>query len=93
MNKPKKIPLRKCVITNEQHPKMEMFRIVRNPEGIVAIDLTGKLRGHGAYVVKDKNVIMNAKKKKALDHHLEAPVPDAIYDELLKMLEGVNGTK
>lgn len=30
--KVKKVPLRKCVVTNEQYPKMEMFRIVRTPE-------------------------------------------------------------
>ena len=54
--KPKKVPLRKCVITNEQYPKMEMFRIVRTPENEVVIDLTGKVRGHGAYVCKKNNV-------------------------------------
>ena len=35
--KVKKVPLRKCVITNEQYPKMEMFRIVRTPENEVFI--------------------------------------------------------
>ena len=37
--KVRKVPLRKCVATNEQHPKMEMFRIVRTPENEVVIDL------------------------------------------------------
>ena len=41
--KVRKVPLRKCVATNEQHPKMEMFRIVRTPENEVVIDLTGKV--------------------------------------------------
>ena len=40
MLKAKKIPLRKCIVTNEQFPKMEMFRIVRTPEGNVVVDLT-----------------------------------------------------
>lgn len=52
--KVRKVPLRKCVATNEQHPKMEMFRIVRTPENEVVIDLTGKVRGHGAYLSKKK---------------------------------------
>ena len=38
--KVRKVPLRKCVATNEQHPKMEMFRIVRTPENEVVIDLS-----------------------------------------------------
>lgn len=83
----KKVPLRKCVITNEQHPKMEMFRIVRDNTGNVIVDTTGKARGHGAYVSKNKDVILSAKKKKTLERYLEVKVPDNIYDELLTLLE------
>ena len=85
--KVKKVPLRKCVVTNEQHPKMEMFRVVRTPEGEVVVDLTGKVRGHGAYVSKKKTTILAAQKKKTLNRHLECEIPEAIYDELLKLIE------
>ena len=84
--KEKKIPLRKCVITGEQHPKGEMFRVVRTPEGDVVIDLTGKVRGHGAYVSKDTKVIDLARKKTTLNRALEIEVPDKIYDELIEKL-------
>ncbi|MBR2891105.1 MAG: YlxR family protein [Bacilli bacterium] len=84
--KEKKIPLRKCVITNEQHPKSELIRVVRTPEKEVVIDLTGKVRGHGAYVCKDKKVIELAQKKKTLDRALEIAIPDEIYDELKKLV-------
>ena len=69
--KVRKVPLRKCVATNEQHPKMEMFRIVRTPENEVVIDLTGKVRGHGAYLSKKKSAIMLAKRKQIL-HYWES---------------------
>ena len=85
--KVRKIPLRKCVATNEQHPKMEMFRIVRTPENQVVIDLTGKVRGHGAYLSKKKSAILLAKKKQILNHHLEIEVPDQIFDELLELIK------
>ncbi len=85
--KPKKVPLRKCVITNEQHPKMEMFRVVRTPENTVVVDLTGKVRGHGAYVCKKKSVIQTAMKKKTLDRHLEVQVPESVYIEMIEILE------
>ena len=85
--KVKKIPLRKCVATNEQLPKSEMFRIVRTPEETVCVDTTGKVRGHGAYLKKDKTVIKNAKKKKVLDRYLEIPVPEEIYEQLLELLK------
>ncbi len=85
--KVKKVPMRKCVITNEQHPKMEMFRVVRTPENEVVVDLTGKVRGHGAYVCKKKSAIQTAMKKKTLDRHLEVVVPDSVYQEMLNLLE------
>lgn len=87
MNKVKKIPLRKCVVTNERFEKKQLIRIVRSPEGIVIVDKTGKANGRGAYVSKTKAVILQAKKTKVLERHLETPVPDEIYDELLKLIE------
>ena len=38
----KKVPLRKCVATGEQLPKKELIRIVKNKEGEVSVDPTGK---------------------------------------------------
>ncbi|HEY8395950.1 MAG TPA: YlxR family protein [Bacilli bacterium] len=84
--KQKKVPLRTCVVTKEQYPKGEMFRIVRTNEGEILIDDTGKARGRGAYLSKSKSVINKARQKKILDRHLEVAVPDTIYDELLKRL-------
>lgn len=83
----KKIPLRKCVATGEQCPKKELIRIVKNKEGEVFIDYTGKLNGRGAYLKKSKEAIELAKKKGSLDRSLETKVPEAIYEELLKNVE------
>jgi len=81
--KQKKVPLRKCIITNERFPKQELLRVVKNKEGIVAIDQTGKMNGRGAYLKKDLTVIKKAIKTKKLDRHLETTIPETIYDELL----------
>lgn len=86
MNKPKKVPMRRCVATNEQFPKKELVRIVRTPEGIVAIDLGGKMNGRGAYLSKSLKAIEIAEKKKILDRHLETQVPSSIYDELRELI-------
>ena len=50
----KKIPMRKCIITNERFPKKELIRVVRTPENEVVVDLTGKMNGRGAYLKKIK---------------------------------------
>ena len=84
--KVKKIPMRSCVVTREKCEKKDLIRIVRTPEGIVKIDLTGKMNGRGAYIKKDIGVIEKAKKSKALDRHLEVSVEDSIYEELKNII-------
>lgn len=83
----KKIPLRKCVATHEQLPKKELLRIVKTPEGNVEVDITGKKNGRGAYLKKDKEALLLAKKNKALARSLEVEITDEVYDEILKVIE------
>ncbi|WP_411955487.1 RNase P modulator RnpM [Alkalibacillus sp. S2W] len=84
MAKQKKQPLRKCVITQEMFPKKELIRVVRNKEGDVFIDKTGKQNGRGAYLSRDVSTIEKAKQTKALNRHLNADVDETLYDELLQ---------
>jgi uncharacterized protein len=90
VNKPRKVPLRKCVATGEMKPKKELVRIVRSKEGDVSIDLTGKKSGRGAYLSKDREAVLLAKKKNTLSNHLEVTIDEKIYDELLELIEKEN---
>ncbi len=90
MNRPRKVPMRKCVATGEMRPKKELVRIVRTKEGEVSIDLTGKKSGRGAYLSKNKEAILQAKKKNILASHLEVNINDSLYDELLELIEKEN---
>ena len=83
----KKIPLRTCVITKELLPKKDLLRIVKNKENVVAIDLTGKLNGRGAYIKKDTEVLEKAIKTKILEKKLETTIPDEIYEEISNILK------
>lgn len=85
--KEKKQVLRTCVVSKEVCEKKDLFRIVRTPDHTVLVDLKGKENGRGAYLKRDKEVILLAKKNKALDRKLEVNVPEAIYEELLGYLE------
>ena len=85
--KPRKIPLRTCVITKESLPKKELLRIVRTPEGEVKVDETGKLNGRGAYIKKDVNVLEKAQKSKILEKRLEVEIEDSVYEEIKKIIE------
>ncbi|HEO8418973.1 RNase P modulator RnpM [Niallia sp. FSL W8-0635] len=87
MNKPRKVPMRKCVATGEMKPKKELVRIVRSKEGIVSVDLTGKKSGRGAYLSLDREAVLLAKKKNILSNQLEVKVDDAVYEELLELID------
>ncbi|MDB4868515.1 MAG: YlxR family protein [Cohnella sp.] len=80
--KPRKIPQRKCVACQEMMPKKELIRVVRSPEGDILIDLTGKKPGRGAYLCGKVSCFKLAKKSKAFERALKAPVSPDIYDRL-----------
>lgn len=84
--KQRKIPERSCIVTREKLPKQDLIRIVRNKEGEVIVDLSGKANGRGAYLKKDIDVILKCQKNKVLDKHLECVVPDSIYEELKQII-------
>jgi predicted RNA-binding protein YlxR (DUF448 family) len=84
--KKRKIPMRKCIITNERFPKKELIRVVRTPENEVVVDLTGKLNGRGAYLKKDKEVFALARSNNLLAKQLECEVKETVYDELDSLL-------
>lgn len=78
----RKIPMRKCVVTQEQFPKQELLRIVLTPEGVVEIDTTGRKNGRGAYISKLESTVAMAQKTRALDRALKTKVPQELYEEL-----------
>jgi len=77
----KKIPYRTCVVTKEKLPKDQLIRVVITPEGEVKVDKTGKMNGRGAYLKREKAVILKA--AGALTHYLNADITEAIIDELV----------
>ena len=78
----KKVVLRKCVATFEQLEKKELLRIVKNKEGQVFVDLTGRANGRGAYLKKSKEALEIARKKKSLARALECDIPETVYQEI-----------
>jgi predicted RNA-binding protein YlxR (DUF448 family) len=91
--KQRKIPMRKCVASQEMFPKKSLIRVVRTPENEIVIDPTGKKAGRGAYLCAKLEYIDLAQKKKALDRALKTHVPPEIYDQLREFVKemGVDG--
>ena len=86
MAKKPKTPQRNCIVTNELKPKKEMIRIVRNKEGEVFIDPTGKQNGRGAYISIDKEVFDEAEKNNVLEKVFKVKIDPSLYVELKKIV-------
>ncbi|WP_179395534.1 RNase P modulator RnpM [Lacticaseibacillus absianus] len=80
--KQRKIPMRKDLLSGEMFPKKQLVRIVRNADGTVSIDPTGKAAGRGAYVALDPTAVAQAKKKQVIDKAFALKVDPDFYDEL-----------
>ena len=78
----KKIPLRTCMGCNEKKPKKELIRIVKNKEGNVFVDRTGKQEGRGAYLCDSIECFEKVIKNKRLEKTLECKISTEIYEEL-----------
>lgn len=80
--KAKKIPERQCMGCNERFPKSALLRVVRDPDGNVSLDFTGKKSGRGAYICKNAACLKKAQKTKRLSRALECDVPDEVMAQM-----------
>ncbi|MBQ4031541.1 MAG: YlxR family protein [Bacilli bacterium] len=83
----KKMPERTCIVTKEKTLKKDLLRVVRDKDGNVSVDTTGKANGRGAYLKRDAEVINKAKETKILDKALEVNIPDSVYEEMLNIIK------
>ncbi len=89
--KTRKIPMRRCVGCREMKDKRELLRIVRNNEGEIFVDPTGKKNGRGAYICKSIECFSKARKAKSFSNEFSCEIPEEVYDEITKQLEGYVG--
>ncbi|TPR25667.1 YlxR family protein [Apilactobacillus micheneri] len=85
--KRRKIPMRKDIVTGEMAPKKELIRVVRDKEGNVSIDETGKKSGRGAYVSINVDVAKKAKQNKTFNEVFSVDLDDSFYDELIEYVD------
>lgn len=82
----RKEPMRSCIVTREKLPKKELLRIVRGSDGVVSVDMTGKVNGRGAYIKKDIDVLEKAIKSKILEKTLETTISDKVYEDIKNII-------
>jgi uncharacterized protein len=74
--------MRTCVACRSERQKRELVRIVRAPDGSVALDPTGRAPGRGAYLCADSSCWPVALKKSSIERALSAPLPAELRGRL-----------
>ena len=78
----KSIPQRTCIGCNSKKDKNELIRIVKNKDGIISIDRTGKAQGRGAYICDSIECLEKAIKSKKLERTFETKISEDVYENL-----------
>ena len=76
--------MRKDIVTVEMMPKRQLIRVVKNKEGEVTLDPTGKKSGRGAYIAVDVEIAKRAKEEKTFEKAFHVKLDDSFYDELIQ---------
>ncbi len=87
MAKEKKVPMRMCVGCRNMFTKRELIRIVKSPEGGLSLDFKGKQPGRGAYLCRNSECLLRAKKTRALSRALSETIPEEVFNELSAQME------
>ncbi|MBQ8657822.1 MAG: YlxR family protein [Clostridia bacterium] len=82
MAKTKSVPMRTCIACREMKPKKEMLRVVRNAEGEIFADYTGKAAGRGAYICNGENCLKKLSDKKLLHKAFSTNVAEGVYETI-----------
>lgn len=78
----KKIPMRMCAGCGEMKPKKQLIRVVKNNEGEISLDKTGKKAGRGAYVCNSLECLKKARKSRRIEKSFSCQIPEEIYNRL-----------
>lgn len=85
--RPKRVPERMCVGCRTMRPKRELMRVVRSPEGVISLDLTGKKSGRGAYVCGCLACLDAALRGGRLNQALAVSITAEVEEELRQAIQ------
>ena len=83
--------MRTCVACGLTGDKRELVRVVRPPQGVVSVDVSGRLAGRGAYLCKETSCWQQAMDKGRIEHSLKTTMSSDERSVLLEGLEEVIG--
>jgi len=87
--RPKHVPVRMCIACRRSETKRGLFRLVRDAEGRVAVDPTGKRPGRGAYLCHSPECREAALKRGVLPRALK--IESIAEEDLLNLTQYLIG--
>ena len=87
MENKQKEKIRMCIVCRGQSDKKTLLRIVKNKDGEIFVDKTGKANGRGAYICKSKDCYQKLCKQKALNRAFKCDVPTSVYEMIGEEIE------
>lgn len=78
----KKAFQRKCMACNIKQDKYSLIRIVKDKNGQILIDKTGKLNGRGAYICNDIKCLEKVIKTNRIGRILKSDIDKKIYEDI-----------
>ena len=79
--------IRMFIVCRGQSDKKTLLRIVKNKDGEIFVDKTGKANGRGAYVCKNKDCFEKLCKQKSLNKAFKCNVPQEVYQKIGEEIE------
>jgi predicted RNA-binding protein YlxR (DUF448 family) len=83
--RPRRVPERQCVACRTLAPRTGMLRLVRTPEGEVALDESHRRPGRGAYVCRTPQCVRQAAKRGAFQRALRRPVGPELTERIIAL--------
>ena len=83
----KKLPQRTCIGCGQQKDKRDLIRIVKNNQGEIFLDKSGKEPGRGAYICDNLECLERLIKSRKLEKSFKMKIEDNIYNKLKEMIK------
>ncbi len=84
----RRLPQRTCTGCNSKKDKKDLIRIVKNQNGEIKVDLTGKMEGRGVYICKKEECLNKAIKNKRIAKTFETEIDESVYEAVRKFING-----
>ena len=78
----KKPPVRMCIACKNAYEKKQMLRIVKDKDGNISLDFTGKKAGRGAYICDSATCIEKCVKNRLLNKNFAQEIAPEVYDAI-----------